>query len=275
MAFFDYSTSDSFEPGPSGDTPLIGAITTTAMSGYALEVVNTSVRSTDASTATTVTPPTTSSLAPVVGANTPDPGTLIQVPPNQDHKIPVVYGRATVAGIITDAVQSDSNRKMTYVVTISELTGNLMSSGFATASTFHFNSVRMNDQRIVFKSDGITASYTTDRIGNVDKNAKGLVKVWCFAGGSHLNYMKSPEGYTAAPVTAYSVVPGWDANKNMSNLVFAVVEVTYNKEKNMTGLPVMTFEVTNTLSQPGDCLCDYFTNTLYGCSIAIEDILVS
>lgn len=274
MGLLDYTSATTFDPGLSGDTSLIGAVTTTALSGYALSVVNNSVRSADAAVATTTETQTViSSLDPVVGAATNDPGVLIQVPPSQDQKIPVVYGRATVAGIITEAVQSDLNRKMTYVVTISELTGHLMSSDFALQSSFRFNSVRMNDQRIVFKADGVTASYTTDRIGNVDKNPRDLVKVWCYAGDSSLQV--APEGYTVSPVTAFSVVPGWDASKNMSNLAFAVVEVTYNSDKGMIGVPTMSFEITNTMSQPGDCLCDYMTNTLYGCSIAIGDILVS
>jgi hypothetical protein len=271
------------------ENPMVGGIATAAISGYALYKVNESIRSDQASAS--AVPPTQSSISSVSSGSSssgstttgstptspvtpaPDPGAIVQIPPNQDKKIPVVYGRATVAGIITEAVQKDANKKMVYVVTISEMTGNLMSSDFATPSHFHVNQVFYNDRRVIFKSDGVTVSYITDREGNVDKQPKDLVKIWLYQGGVDSTKQISPEGWTVTPVTATSLVPNWGGSQAMSDLLFAVVELTYNKDKGVIALPNMTFTVTNSLNQPGDVLCDYMTATRYGAGIAIEDIL--
>jgi hypothetical protein len=53
----------------------------------------------------------------------------------------------------------------------------------------------------------------------------------------------------------------------MSNLVFVIVRVDYNKDKNITGLGDLTFEIKNSMKLPGDCLYDYMTNTRYGAGI--------
>jgi hypothetical protein len=286
------------------ENPLVGSIASTALTGYALYKVNQSTRSEQSKQAVSNTPPTYSSISPATGAQTsvvtgggtasssaptttgtsvttspaapiPDPGAIIQIPPNQDKKIPIVYGRATVAGIITEAVQKDNNKKMVYVVTISETTGNLMSSNFATPSHYHFNRVFWNDRRVVFKADGVTVNYITDRVGNIDYGPKDLVKIWLYAGGVNPEKQVAPEGWAITPTSAITLVPGWGGSHQMSDLVFAVIEVTYNKEKGVIALPNMTFTMTNSLSQPGDVLCDYMVNTRYGAGIPIEDILVS
>jgi hypothetical protein len=67
-------------------------------------------------------------------------------------------------------------------------------------------------------------------------------------------------------------MPNWTANHDMTNLVFAIVKITYNKEKNVTGLGDMKFVLENSMSEPGDCLYDYMTNTRYGAGIASTEI---
>jgi hypothetical protein len=62
-------------------------------------------------------------------------------------------------------------------------------------------------------------------------------------------------------------MPGWDSAKTMDQLIFAVVELTYDKTKGVTALGKWNFEITNTMTQPGDCLYDYMTNTRYGVGI--------
>lgn len=274
------------------ENPLTTTIASTALTGFALYKVNESIRSDQASTTTQASTPTVSSIDPVTSGTvstttnssggtstvvtpTRDPGVTIQIPPSQDNRIPVIYGRATCAGTIIEAVQSDDNKKMTYVLAISEVTGNLMSSDFATPSHYHFNSMRWAGSRVVFKADGVTVNYITDRDGNLNRMVKDMIKIWCYAGGSASTYQIAPEGFTVTPSNAYANVPNWTASQAMTDLVFAVVEVTYNKEKGLTDLPNMTFTITNSLNQPGDVLCDYMTNTRYGAGIPIGDILVS
>ena len=205
------------------------------------------------------------------GADAVDPGVRLQIAPNTDSKIPVLYGSAYFGGNITDAVMSNSNRTMHYCVTLCEKTGTKLSDG--QASQFTFKDLYWNDQRIVFGADGITAQYTVDRNGVLDRSIKDLVKIWCYAGSS--STPATVENYTTPNTTAaYTVVPGWtQATHTMSDLVFAVVEVNYNKDKNVTGLANMLFHMDNSMKLPGDCLYDYMTNERYGAGIPAAEIL--
>jgi hypothetical protein len=61
----------------------------------------------------------------------------------------------------------------------------------------------------------------------------------------------------------------------MEDLIFVLVRVDYNREKNITGLADMLFHVTNSMMLPGDCVYDYLTNTRFGAGISSADILTS
>jgi hypothetical protein len=58
----------------------------------------------------------------------------------------------------------------------------------------------------------------------------------------------------------------------MSDLVFAVVQITYSRENGITALPNMRFHLRNSMTLPGDCMLDYMTNTRYGAGIPAEEI---
>jgi len=200
-----------------------------------------------------------------------DYGVRLQIAPNTDTKIPVLYGAAYFGGNITDAVMSNSNKRMHYCLTLCEKTGTKLSDN--QASDFTFKDIYWNDQRIVFADDGITAQYTLDRNGTIDRSIKDLVKVWCYKGSSATP--ATVENYTTPNTTAaYSIIPGWTSTTHtMDDLVFAVVEVNYNKDKNVTGLANMLFHIDNTMKLPGDCLYDYMTNERYGAGIPAAEIL--
>lgn len=198
-----------------------------------------------------------------------DPGVREQVTANQKNRVPVVYGSAQLGGIITDAEMSNSNQTMHYCLTICEMTGTKLSD--SQASTFTFEDVYWNDERIVFDSDGQTAAYSVDRDGNRNYAIDGLVKVYCYNGDS--TAMVVPDNYTNATITnAYDVMPSWTSAHAMNDLIFAVVEVNYSKEKNVTGLPNIRFHVTNSMSLAGDCMLDYMTSTRYGAAIPQAEI---
>ena len=202
-----------------------------------------------------------------------DAGVRLQIPPASDNKIPVLYGTAVMSGIITDAVMSNSNKRMTYCLTISEKTGTLLSTG--AASAYLFKQVYWNDQRIIFKADGFTVDYTVDREGNQDISLRDLVKVYCYAGNASTTSI--PEGYTNASYpAAYTVMPGWAlATHIMTNLIFVVMEVNYNREKNVTGIGDMRFQIQNSMNKPGDVMRDYLTNTVYGAGIDVAEVLTT
>lgn len=198
----------------------------------------------------------------------------LQLDPDTENRIPVVYGTAVIQGIITDAELVDSNRSMFFCVTLCEKTGNT-NLGSGAASTFTFKDIYWNDNRLVFDTDGITVTKWVDRDGNEDTTPNGFIRVWCFAGNSTTPVV--PFGYTNASLSnAYSVMPGWTANHTMTDLVFAIVKVTYNKEdKDISGIGDMKFKITNSMTLPGDCMYDYMTNTRYGAGIPAAEINVS
>jgi len=198
-----------------------------------------------------------------------DPGVAVQVTPDTEHRLPVLYGQATLGGVVTDAWLTDNNQTMYFCVAIAEQTGNLLST--SSASSYVFNDIYYNDQRLVFQSGGTDADYGIDREGNRDESVKDLVEVYCFAGSSTAPVV--PEYYTNAGLAnAYNIMPNWGPTFTMSNTLFAIVKVTYSRDKGVTGVPNMMFTITNSMKLPGDCLYDYMTNTRYGAGIASTDI---
>jgi len=227
----------------------VGGVAKTALLGYLLSQVT-------KSTQTTTTKP--------------DAQTRMQNNANPENKIPVVYGQTTLGGIITDAVMASDNLTMYFCITICEKTGKV-NLGQGADSTFTFNSIYLDDNKIVFKNDGTTLDYTVDRDGNKDSNYAGLVHVWCYAGNSLMPAM--PSGYSGLTAPAHDIMPGWNVNEHiMGNLVFAIVKIKYDSAKSLTKLGQFKFTIINSMNQPGDCLYDYMTNTIYGGSIPTSEI---
>jgi hypothetical protein len=200
-----------------------------------------------------------------------DPGVRIQVDPSPDYRVPVVYGEAVLGGIITDAVLTNGNQTMYFCITICERTG-LTDLGTGPQSTFTFNDIYWNDNRLSFQSDGITVAGWTDKSETFTDKPNGKIKVWCFDGNSTRPTI--PTGYTnAATDYAYNIFPGWASGTHfMNDLVFAIVRVDYAADQDVKGLGNMKFKISNSLTLPGDVLYDYMTNTRYGAGIAPEEI---
>lgn len=199
-----------------------------------------------------------------------DQGVRLQVEPSASNKVPVLYGAGYFGGIITDAVMTNTNKTMYYCLTLGEKTGTVLSSN--TASSYTFKDVYWNDQRVVFKTDGIRVDYTVDRAGTVDRSLGDQVSIYCYAGNSASP--KVPENYTNNTLTnAALVMPGWTTSTHqMNDLLFAIVKVDYNREKNVTGLGNVLFHIENSMKLPGDVLYDYMTNTRYGAGIDPAEI---
>lgn len=194
----------------------------------------------------------------------------VSLNPNPEYRVPVVYGQATLTGAITDARQS-SGTEMSYCVTICEKTGNL-ELGQGAASSFSLIDVYWNDNRLIFREDGVTVKGYYDRSNTFNTDIDGLISVYFFNGNSE--QPKLPQGYTstATLLNAYARMPGWDATWMMSDLIFAIVKVNYDTEKNVKGIENIKFKVKNTMTLPGDCLYDLMTNTRYGAGIAPTEI---
>jgi hypothetical protein len=199
-----------------------------------------------------------------------DQGVRLQIPPAADSKIPVLYGNAFFGGNITDAVMTNTNKTMWYCLTLSEKTGTLLSTG--DSSVYTYKDIYWNKQRINFKSNGITVDHTTDSNGNVDNSLNDLVEFYCFAGDSTKQVIPTPYS-NPNKINAYDLIPGWTSSTHMMNdLIFAICKVTYNKDKNVTGLGEVLFNIDNTMKLPGDVLNDYMTNTRYGAGIPSTEV---
>jgi len=250
-----------------GENPIAGNILKTVTTGYALSKVTQSMTKQNEAA-----PKSGSDSAPS-RPERPDTGVRIQLPADTNTKIPVVYGSAFLGGKLIDARMTSDNQTMWYAYVLSERTGNTV-LGTGADSYFKFNDIYWADQRIVFKSDGITANYTVDRNGKVDRSISGLVEVYCFNNGS--NNPTPIENYTNTPTqSAYNLMPDWDNSWTLDELVVVLVKVTYSKEKNVNGIAQMQFHITNSMTKPGDVLYDYMTNTRYGAGIDPLEIKAS
>jgi hypothetical protein len=187
---------------------------------------------------------------------------LFTVNVDADYDIPVVYGQAYLGGVVTDAKMTNNCLTMWYCITICERTGDILESG--TASKFTIEEVYWDSNSVRFQGDGSTvdAFISPDGVENTD--VSGLISIYFYGGDSN-----TPLNGGGA---ATSLMPGWTANHNMSDLVFALVKIDYSPENYVTRLGNLKFKVVNTMNQPGDVLYDYMTNTRYGAGIDPEEI---
>jgi hypothetical protein len=238
-----------------GEHKVASSILSTVVTGYALNKVQESIASGTEKQAATVSK---------------DAGVILTFPVNQENKIPVIYGNAVTNGVLSEAVMSEDRRKMYYVITLCEKTGTIRSTGVDSKVTIE--EVFWGKNKIAFSSAGII-QFIVDDNSVVDNNPFGLVQVLCYNDGSSSGTGcgssgtggASPSGAPSVP--ASTAVLNWTAQHTMDHLVFAVVIVEYSREKGITGLPPLTFKLKNTLTQPGDVIYDYMTNTRYGAGI--------
>jgi hypothetical protein len=241
----------------------IGAgLARTAITGYALRKVTNSIQKENAKPETTQ-PSQNPVLNPI-----PDAGVRLQIAPDPENRIPVVYGSAHLGGIITDAELANGNQDLYVVFTLCERTGRRLSDN--AQSIISFENIFVNDERMVFNVDGETLTYTIDRDGNLNNNWAGLIDVYCYNNGSTGGV--KPVGYTGQPTVAYSVMPSWSPLYTMNELVFAIVRIRYSPDRGLQSIPTFRFQLNNSMTQPGDCVFDYMTNTRYGAGIAPSEI---
>lgn len=207
-----------------------------------------------------------------INVNAPDEGVRLQATADVSNRIPIVYGEAFTGGKLVDVEMGTDNRTMYYVMVFSEKTGTAIDG---TPSTFVFKDVYINGMRVVFKDNGVTIDYTTDRNDFQDASMRDLMDIYCYAGNStsHVAVEDYPLG--SGTSNAYSVMPSWTSTDNMTDLIFLIAKLKYAPGKNQTELPNITVHLQNSLTQPGDVLFDYMTNSRYGAGIPLAEIYVS
>jgi hypothetical protein len=233
-----------------------GSLAKTAVLGLLLNQMNKSVNKQN-------------SLPDTANSTQPDRWVREQLSPDANHSIPVVYGTAYTKGIITDAHLGNDNLTMWYCITICEKTGTLLST--SANSVISFQEIWWNNQKLAFSGDGITVTSATDSDGVVNTNVAGLIEVYCYNNGSTSPTI--PVGYSNGSLgSAYAIFPTWSSYHQMNGLVFCLVKMTYNKEKDVTSLGEISFKLSNTMTLPGDVLLDYMTNDRYGAGIDQTEI---
>jgi hypothetical protein len=207
--------------------------------------------------------------APNVNDATQNPGSRSQVSPAGDNKIPVVYGSAYLGGIITDLSITSDNQKLFYVLTLAEVT-NTETGG--TPDTFTFGDVYWGGKKCVF--DGTDAykvvGLLDESTGVTDTTVAGKMNIYLYRNGSSSGVNTSLTAIQVMQSTG--LVYQWDSTKLMSNAAFAIIELTYNREANITGIQQTRFQITNSRYKPGDCFSDYWQSERYGAGLSLAQI---
>jgi hypothetical protein len=218
---------------------------------------------------------------PNKGANSAQSqGGRIQVPPATNNKIPVLYGSAFVNGIITDAHITNKNQRMIYSLVLSEKVN------ACSVADYTLGDIYWNDLKLVFETSAphkvLKGTKIVDGIESPDdnfksKDGKNLVEIRIYAGGAEASNQIFP---TTDKIAAYDYVNSNDstdafwtqANNKMTGLVFAIVKINYDGDKGFTGLPNVTFNLKNTLTNPALVMLDYLKSDRYGANIPESQI---
>ena len=190
-----------------------------------------------------------------------DPGTSIQLPPATNNKLPILYGQAFTSGPIFDAAISNSNKTMTYCIALSEETQ---------TGTFSCSQVFMNDVELIFSGNTVTSHRDPNQ--STATSYAGNVRVNVYQGGSAGSDVIFPTSGTGSSTAATAIVPHWGVNHTANAMVFAVLQIDYDAENGLAGLPQMTFKMNNTLNNPGEVLHDYLTSDRYGAGLTTAQI---
>ena len=196
--------------------------------------------------------------------NNPNPGSRQQLPPAGDNKVPVIYGSAFVGGIVTDLSIPANNQRLFYVITLCEVT-NTETGG--TPDVISFGDIYWGGKKCVMSGASVTGLYD-ESTGTTDTSINGKLNIYTYRNGSN-----TP---TNSALTAIQVMQtvgltySWDSNKLMSNCAFAIVDITYSADANLTGLSQTKFEVINARSAPGDCFLDYFLSNSFNMLLSLN-----
>ena len=193
--------------------------------------------------------------------NQADPGVKIQIPPATDNKVPKMYGANYTGGIITDAEIKNQNNTMAYCLVISE---------YAAGETWSVSQILRGDGILGFgsSSQSHVVKSIRDTNNGFSSGISDKIRVRVYAGGSEASNQIFPS--TGTPVAAYNFFDSWTSANTMEDLVFAIIEIDYDPEENLTGLGAFTFKIENSVHNPADVLTDYLTNSRYGAGLNIN-----
>lgn len=201
-----------------------------------------------------------------------DMGVRQQVPPSAVNAIPVVYGSAYMGGTFVDAVLTEDQKTMYYVLAISCISPN---------GQFSFNTSTMyyGDRTIEFGTGGDSTKVIKliDEAGNENTKISGNLYINLYtstAGGTITSANGASAPSTVMGGSDIAVGQRWPAsNRQMNGLAFAIVKLVYNRDADTTALQPITFHVNHYLNstgtaKAGDVWQDYITSTVYGGAVS-------
>ena len=187
-------------------------------------------------------------------------GSNVQVPPATNNKLPVVYGSTFVGGTVTDLSITSDNKNLYYVLSICEVTGTQLGQ----ADYISFGDIYYGGKKVIL--DGATVTGLLDvSTGSTDTSVAGLIHIYLYNNGSNSPTNSSQSAISVMQSAGLTYT--WDNTKTMTNTVFAIVELTYNTNANVTQLAQTQFQITNSRTNTGDVFLDYLTNDVYGAAI--------
>ena len=184
-----------------------------------------------------------------------DPGVKVQLSPSTDRRVPVFYGKIHTGGLIVDAQIKNQNNTMVYCMVIGEKTD---------AGAFTVQSIKRQDAKLNFSGANVIS--ITDPNGTSTNNVANKMRCRVFAGNaqSSVNQIFPATNKVAAQTLMTTIT----AQTNYEDLVYAIFEIDYDAEEGLTTLGTITYEITNSLSEPSNVLLDYSRNSRYGAGLS-------
>ena len=191
-------------------------------------------------------------------------GNRVQFPPATDNKLPIVYGTAFVSPAIIDALITEDQQTMFYVMALSEKTD---------TGTITFGRQWWGDKELILDSTDTTKVIKwIDSSDNENTNINGNMNVYYYNNGSNSPVNTTLTAIEVLSDSAISLPYRWTSNHLMSNTAFAIVKMKYNQDAGTTGLEQFKVQLQNSLKAPGAVIGDYLANERYGCAIGTENI---
>ena len=210
-----------------------------------------------------------------------DGGVKARIPSDPKNKLPVVYGQSRIAGQTIFADISADNQKMAFIIALSEGPIESITDVWWQDKKLNYPTLDSN-----LRTPTPTSGTGGSTGGAIDQDGKAYDFL-----DSDLKISVFPGGGRCLSMETFSSRWNTDAaNRTLPNMAYAFVELTYNRDKGVTGLPSKLFFLVNgrtvdrlgsdgsmtpsstSTSNPVDCLIDYLTNETYGGSIPIDNI---
>ena len=174
-----------------------------------------------------------------------DPGVEQRLGASTQNRVPILYGQFMQRGSLTYAEITEDRKTLYTVITLGE--------GPVTS----IDSIYWDDILLTLDANGeVTAGVDVE--GNAVTRLNGQLNVQTYLGTATGNNSTYLEG----------LVTDWTSNHKMTNLVYAVVTVRYNRDNDVTNLSDMRFIGTAPINSPAEAVIDQLTNVRHGLGLS-------